>query len=591
MSRVGVALLLGGCAALAGCGQLASTPPERVWTELRSTHFMVQSDLKAAELESLGLDFERSYAALHSYLYPSGDDLPGESRVIVLATAAEYRLFQTEPYPAFFRSRSDLLGSSQDIVFSNQERPLAMEVFQHELVHRFVAHYFPSTPRWLNEGLAQFLASASVDGDDVVVGLPRSSYEFDGWQWKRRGIPFADAWPTIDALREQTGHLESAEYAGAWALVHTLLLGDPRHRAAFGSYMTELHDGQLSEREAFSRHLGDRLLAELNVAYQAFPTHGNLPAETVKLRRWTPEMSLRTMTPAEAYALWGEIRPDNPLQHTLALQDADHAIERDPNASAGYVLRGALHFSAKDQIGARRDLRRAVELEPERREAVHALAALLLELDGTTEEVAKLIDRLRSLARRADDYELLARWELAEARPERAMERALQATQADPSCFTCFETAAIAAARQLDFENAGRLQRTAVNLAAEQASPAMLTTLQVFDLARSKHAPSAPVADVNQPSPVVVRAIMRAHFGSFRACYRASLDRQPGHQRHIKVRLEIGPTGSVTQSEQLENDFIDAQVAPCIVEKLRSLRFPAPASGATTIVQTLSFHG
>jgi tetratricopeptide (TPR) repeat protein len=593
MSRMGVPSWLGVAALLLlGCGTMTSTPPDRSWTEIRSMHFLVQSDLKPAELESLALDFERSYEALHSYIFPGGGDLPGESRVIVVATENEYRLFYSDSPPAFFRSRSGLLGSSQDIIFSDQERRLAMEVFQHELSHRFVAHYFPGTPRWVNEGLAEFLSSATLEDDQIVVGTPASHYEFDGWQWKVFRTPFADVWPNLDELRVKTGRLEANEYAGSWALVHTLLLGDPRHRAAFGSYMTELHEGQLSEQAAFAKHIDARLLGEVQAAYQGFPRRGNLLTETVKLRRdATRQMSLRSMTRAEAYALWGEIRSDNPLQRALAFQDAEQAIKSDAQASAGYVLRGTLHFGDRAFSDAERDLRQAFRLEPERRETVHALAALLLELDGATKEIEDLMRRLRGLARRADDYELLARWELAALRPERAKQQALKAAATNPSCFMCYETAATAAARSLDFAEAARLERTAISVAAERSTPAMPTTLQIFEAAYAELAASGPASASKGLSNAAVRAVVRANFGLLRACYRRSMDRRPGLEHRIKLRFELDASGAVIRTEQLKNDFVDVQIAPCIVEKFSLVRFPPPAAGGATFVHTIGFRG
>lgn len=583
------ALLLGCCALLGGCGPLNSAPPDRAWTELRSKHFLVQSDLRPPELESLGFELERSYAALHSYLVPSGGDLPGESRVVVLANGSDLRLIQSTPYAAFFRTRRRLFGTSKEIIFSDQDRARAMEVFRHELVHRFVAHYFPAAPLWVNEGLAQFLASATIDGDEVVVGLPLRSYEFDGWQWKRWRTPFADVWPRMDELRQRTEALDSSEYAGAWALVHTLLLGNARHRAAFGSYMTELQDGQLNEPAAFAKHVDQAMLAELSAAYQSFPKRGNLPTEIVKLRPWTPEVSLRTLSRAEAYVLWGELRADDSVQQALALKDADEAIKSEPAAAAGYVLRGTLRFSdMKSRKSALQDLRHAVALEPAKREAVRALAGLLLELDGATPEVSELMARLQPLARHSDDHNLLARWALAEGQSERGLQRALEATKTDPSCAACFETAAIAKARQLDFEAAVRYQRVAANLGAEQASSGTRSSLRIFDAARAQMAPATP--QVLGLPKAVVAAVMRAHRGSFRACVGRSLDPQSNVERRIKVRFEVDAGGSVTSAEQLETDLQDAKSAACILQKFHGLRLPPPQGGATRVVFSLGFR-
>lgn len=573
---------------LGACGPLNAGPPDRAWTELRSKHFLVQSDLREPELEALGFELERSYAALHSYLVPGGSDLPGESRVVALASAPDFQLIQSTPYAAFFRSRESLVGTSSEIIFSVQNRAQAMEVFRHELVHRFVAHYFPAAPLWVNEGLAQFLSSATIDDNEVVVGLPLRNYEWDGWQWKRWRTPFADVWPRLDDLRQRTGELDSSEYAGAWALIHTLLLGDPRHRTAFGGYMTELHDAQLNEPAAFAKHVDAAMLAELRAAYQGFPKRGNLPTETVKLRSLTPEVSLRALTRAQAYVLWGELRADDSVQDALALKDADEAIRSDPTAAAGYVLRGVRHYRAKDGKQALLALRRAVELEPNKREAVRALAALLLELEGATPEAAALMGHLQSLARGADDYNALARWALAEQQPERAFGLALQATEVDPGCATCFVTAALAKASLLDFTTAARHARMAVNLSAERANPVMQATLKSFDAARLQLAAGA--AGTKGLAKEVVDAVVRANYGSLRACTGHALTSKSGAERRLRVRVAIEANGSVSQTEPLESNFDDQASVPCILEKLRAVRFPPPSAGATSLNLALGFR-
>jgi len=548
----------------------------------------VQSDLRAEQLESLGLEFERSYAALHSYLVPGGDDLPGQSRVIVLGSRDEVRQICSEPFPAFFRSSSSLLGSTKEIVFSDQERGAAMEVFRHELTHRFVAHYFPDTPRWVNEGLAQFLRAVSVQGDEVVVGAPPGHYTFDGWQWKLWRTPFADVWPRLDELRERTGYLEAPEYAAAWALVHTLLLGEPRHRLAFGGYMGELRDRQLDQPAAFAKHIDAAMLAELSAAYRAFPKRGNLATETIKLRRPTPQLSSRAMSRAEAYALWGGIRDRNPLQHALALQDAEEAIKSDASAAAGYLLRGTLRYEDKQGEAALRDLRQAVSLEPRKREAVRALASLLLVLKGATPEVRQHMETLRGVARAGDDYNALARWALAEQQPERALEDARRAIDADPGCATCYQTAAIAKARQLDFAGAVRYQKVAVNLSAEFANAGVVEILRSFDAARLDLAAPAPKSV--GLTRAVVNAVVAANFAAFAACRERALESKPGTSSSLALHVDVDARGAVTRAEQGTSTLKDATSAACILEKVKAVRFPPPSGGATTLRFRIGFR-
>ena len=60
------------------------------WTEARTAHFVLKSDLEARELRELVQEFEASYRAIQSCVYANGDDPPGESHVVLLGSWEEY---------------------------------------------------------------------------------------------------------------------------------------------------------------------------------------------------------------------------------------------------------------------------------------------------------------------------------------------------------------------------------------------------------------------------------------------------------------------------------------------------------------------
>src|SRR6185503_894333 len=126
-----------------------------------------------------------------------------------------------------------LLESRRKIVFpANSEIRTAsrQEILQHELTHRFVAHYMPNVPRWFNEGMADFLSTAHVDGENVVMGDPPSFHWLSPSGWMVDRVPLVQIAPDPVALRDQTiGRLDFGGYVGAWMLVHVMVLGEPRH--------------------------------------------------------------------------------------------------------------------------------------------------------------------------------------------------------------------------------------------------------------------------------------------------------------------------------------------------------------------------
>lgn len=406
-----------------------------------------------------------------------------------MAHADSLRQIRQDPRPAYFVRDDTLLATSKLLVFSLEDDRRTREVFQHELTHRFMAHYFPAAPRWLNEGMATFLEATELDGDEVVVGAAPFPYEFDGFQWKSFKSPFADIVPSITELRATRGQLQSREYAGSWALVHLLMLGRPEHRAAFARYLDALRTAEVSEEEAFNASFDAPLRAELDGAYHAFPTlRTALPTQSVRLtKRTDDDFAARPLTLAERYALWGGLRSTNSLQAPLALGDAESAIRADPTAPHGYALRGRLRLAANDLPGAIADYRAASARERQDHEHLRALAFLQLKQDGASEEVGALVARLEPLADVALDFELLALYQRKKRAPERALSLAIRATRADPGCFQCYQTASLLAAELGDQRRALSLQRIAVNVAAEAVSepmPGRLARLEKAALTR-----------------------------------------------------------------------------------------------------------
>lgn len=117
----------------------------------------------------------------------------------------------------------------------------------------------------------------------------------------------------------------------------------------------------------------------------------------------------------------------------------------------------------------------------------------------------------------------------------------------------------------------------------------MLATLQSFDAARSTL--SAAAADKKGLAPEILEAVLRANFDGLRACTGRVLAREPGAERRLKVRVALEANGSVVQAEPLESTFADQASVPCIVEKLRNVRFPPPRGGAASVQLKLGFQG
>ena len=144
------------------------------------------------------------------------------------------------------------------------------QILRHELTHHIVARLVGDVPRWVNEGIAEYLATASLDDGQARVGdIPDRIRELGG----RGRTRFAGR--SIPRLRELLAAPDAEfdgsfglYYAAAWALVHLVNNEHPEHRLRFRAFLQALSRGvapDVAWRKAFGP-----VLAVLEQQYDAF---------------------------------------------------------------------------------------------------------------------------------------------------------------------------------------------------------------------------------------------------------------------------------------------------------------------------------
>ncbi len=103
--RLPIALLAGSLTL--GCAGLTPplTPPERggaPWTELTSKHFVVDTDVDAAEAGSTLAEFEGIYGAIEDVAFPSQTESRAPIRVVLFGREKDYRLFGAKDTRGYF---------------------------------------------------------------------------------------------------------------------------------------------------------------------------------------------------------------------------------------------------------------------------------------------------------------------------------------------------------------------------------------------------------------------------------------------------------------------------------------------------------
>jgi hypothetical protein len=183
MSKIGTRRIAA-CSSLRGAGALlalvvgAAHASSDQWVGVRSPHFIVASDAGEKRARQTAHQFEQIRGLFHTLFQARVDPM---QPVIVLAVRDERGLKELLPRywereggvrPAgVFASRDD-----KDYVALRLDAggPNPFHVVYHEYVHLLLSLNFRRLPLWLDEGLAEFYASAVIDDDEVRWGQPFS---------------------------------------------------------------------------------------------------------------------------------------------------------------------------------------------------------------------------------------------------------------------------------------------------------------------------------------------------------------------------------------------------------------------------------
>lgn len=247
------------------------------------------------------------------------------------------------PHAAFIALRADLPHS--------QRAPLLI----HEYVHLLTATHLRHSPAWLDEGLAEFWSTATVRGEQLVVGSAPANYL--KLLRTRTWLPLRD-FTGRERTRLGTNKDDVAMfYAQSWAVVHYLLLG----RSA-------------AEPLAFAP-ADTNLTPEVEGAVRAAVAADNIRQVTLPIRRVeitaqvTPISEARSLAERAFMLVSGE-RPDTaePLAKRSLGLDA-----REPLALEVLGMRAFLRNQPDEAVPW---FTRALETDPARHRAALYLALL-----------------------------------------------------------------------------------------------------------------------------------------------------------------------------------------------------------------------
>jgi hypothetical protein len=103
---------------------------------------------------------------------------------------------------------------------------------------------------------------------------------------------------------------------------------------------------------------------------------------------------------------------------------------------------------------------------------------------------------------------------------------------------------------------------------------------------------SPPSAQPDYPGVLhssIVREIIGRSMDSLRACYTRALREEPELAGRVTVGFVIGAYGSV-RAARVEDTSLPDEVGSCLVDQVRTLRFPTPEGGNVPLSYTFSFQ-
>nr|WP_246356670.1 tetratricopeptide repeat protein [Pyxidicoccus fallax] len=370
----------------------------RPWVRLDSEHYSLQTDLPAAEAREAIQILERTRVAMLAAMWPAALTRPmPKLQVYVLQDGREFEgLYPRRVRAFFFRSDTEALivlpgrpGSWQRpfIGFSKASESR----LNHELAHYFSTYALLRQPRWLSEGMAEFLETMRVspDGRTAVVGAPHLAAFRDmyailahsrNWKVNERGwwMERVFTWDRSLEANEEDRKV-GAMYAGSWLLVHWLYNKHPREFAAYQALLARGVPPDEARREALPELKSPALDGVLfdYLRRRRFPEH------TVQVPPIGASFVEQVLDDAEVHAIRAKLaalaagmahrEPFIGNRWKLSRDELNEALRLDPNS----LLALTTKLRAAPEAERPAIARAAVEAHPHESEAWLLLASAL----------------------------------------------------------------------------------------------------------------------------------------------------------------------------------------------------------------------
>lgn len=268
---------------LAAFALLAAPSAHATWREASTTHFVIYADASESVVRAFAQNLERYHSALE-YLTRQEMATPSPSnRVTVYSVGSVDKVRKlygdknaSRYLSGFYIPRAGgTLAIVPDITAGRStDSDESLSTLLHEYAHHFImsSTRFP-LPRWANEGMAEYFASASFLRDgSISIGRPNLGRLLENAYAVDVTLPeLMD--PALYDAKKRTQY--DAFYGRSWLLYHALSM-DPAHAGKLNRYYAGLVAGKPSldsAKEAFGDLAAFDRLLDAYARKRAFSTY------------------------------------------------------------------------------------------------------------------------------------------------------------------------------------------------------------------------------------------------------------------------------------------------------------------------------
>jgi tetratricopeptide (TPR) repeat protein len=463
--------------------------------ELRSSHFVLLTDLEQAEAQRISAELERLYDLLAAAILPHQQAPRFETRAVVFKNAEDWMEFSSGYAGGLFRSRlPDDVDPLPTLMSRGAISRELRTTLAHELTHRMCRVALGRHSTWLGEGLAQYYSTIAGEPKKPIVGetdpLVAASGSIRGTPNSviSRGeligagdLPRASELITKSASAFYSGGFERGvapsfeqlravrnNYAASWALVHMLMHSGSDYAARFRAIL-----GAPQGREKKGGEL-EGLVASVDKARLDADLLGYLGGHIPWHQRFDDpapplsELGVRKLTEPQILVLWARLEGFQGARAKEHLARAYDAYPREPDV---LLWTGRYLAAHGDFIQAERRFQAALALESDRGDVLLALSYLYRDpknnwAPGVREAgLRRTLDALERVAKTGRELNAVALDRLFNSDSQGALAPSARACQAAIDCWDCCHTAAAAAyasgslarALELELEAASRI--------------------------------------------------------------------------------------------------------------------------------------